>query len=445
MKNKKLKIFFLGIMFFGFGGVVENSQAAIIFENDFDGLDNWVATYPVGGYPNPTDTAGASAHCNPGANGVGVDCNFSSGGFAMPLPFNVVRTQGKTCATREFQGMYINSVPGYPYESSGACYDGSGKCLTIWEELCGDNFDHSDNDLGIALPNEYEEAWIRFRIKIGRRADGSVYHANHHALITASTQGTQRKLWHFQHWDSETGASPFNYFSRDQDNYPGLVGGYQNYKPAGMSTYGYSYMYEIGRQWCNEMDVTAYDAYYTNPPTDTAVCYRSGDIAGNPTGSLRDHYGCCGMGMGWPFLGNPTNVWANYGSYVPWTSRIGDGNWHTIEVHYKGNTYNSGTGHWNKDGIATVYLDGVAGVDDAGIWDEFVNNQDGADTVNPRGLKMFAIGGNTNNYDQTCSGANCWQYSVLDDFCISDSQIGESNCSAADVAPPAAPTGLSVL
>jgi hypothetical protein len=389
--RKGMKLCSMMIIFLVF---IFSVQAAIIFEDNFDSQANWQATFPIGGYPNPDDSAGAAAYCNPGANGIGTTCNFASGGFSLPSPYNVVRVQGKTCAAREFQGLYFNSIPGYPYESAGACYGGNGKCLTVWEELCGDNFDHSDNDIGIALPDEYQEAWIRFRFKVGRRANGLPYYANHEL-----TGGTMKKLWHFQHWDSETGASPFNYFSRDQHNYPVTVGGYSMYE-------NYFELYDQSRCWCSENDY---------PDNDNSVNCADG--------TARTAYGCCSTCTGYPYYGDPSDIWDNYGSWTPLTSRIGDGNWHTIEIHLKVNDYNSTTNHWNSNGQMVVYYDGVAGTGQ-GHWTIVPQLQDGADPVSPRGYKMFAIGGNSNNYDPSCSGTGCWQYYVYDDFVISTSYIG---------------------
>jgi hypothetical protein len=282
-----------------------------------------------------------------------------------------------------YNNMYINTIPGYPFETSGTCRGGSGKCLTFWDEAASNNFVNSDGQLYIDLGQEYQDIYYRFFFKFGRRANGSPY-----SFTNNQQDYPQHKLFHLQHFAS---GAPWQYFHTNEGNQPVFVGGLASYAPSIGST----------------GDLTTYSA---------TRCY-----SGNGTGDAG--YYCQGTPTSYGQIGFPTKQIARS------STAMNDGNWHSMEVRLKMNTFSGTT--FRADGIYSLWIDGVQ-IDN---YTNAVFSQNGAETNPVRGFRVLAVGGNSSFHFPTCTeSANCEQWYAIDDIVVSTQRIGSS---AETLNPPA--------
>ena len=181
------------LLFLAVTGFAGSSRAEILFQDDFDGSEDWTVTQGTSG----------SESCY-------TDCSMQGGWTA----YNTYMTQCVEGITGRpgNNSLYVGAAAGYPVDSE-ACRGGSGKCLTKWQEAClepSTNFDDADANVGYDMGSEYEDVYLRFYIKFP-------------ASFTIN-DGQAFKLWHTQHYDGG-GASPWNYFERDTNNQPVISGG----------------------------------------------------------------------------------------------------------------------------------------------------------------------------------------------------------------------------
>jgi len=348
----KIVIFILSLFLVG------TVNAEVLFEDNFDSQDDWTIQQDAQStescwsgcstLDNWTGYYSGSSHCTTNDNNVG------------------------------YNNLYLDQYAGYP-EDTNACYGGSGKCITFWDESCTDAFEDSDGNLFVDLGQEYTELYLRFRIRLGYQTDNDIYEAE-------SGESPQHKWYHVQHWSADDG--PFNYFGQDQENQPASSGGLQMYS-------NNMWVYLGVRCWCDENDGET-NCYYCqgNPTYDFEV---GDDMDQESVGLL--------------------------------TTYITDENWHTIEYHFKMNTW-SGS-EWNADGEYHVYWDGVLVMSATDAVYSQCDSDDNpcADETNPpRGMRVAAIGGNNNNRwtnaDCSSDASNCEQWYAIDDVVISTTYVG---------------------
>ncbi len=272
-----LRIVLMFVLFFMSSSLAES---AIIFTDNFDSQADW--TYLQG--------TSADTHCwipetptcsnpatQPPTNWTGWYNGFS---HCSDGPGN--------------NNMYIDAIPGYPVESSGTCYGGSGNCLTFWDESCSAPsgvMQDSDGNIGYNLGSTYPEVYIRWRFKFSPTFQ----------WLSSETITPQHKILHIQYY---TSGSPWSYGDENPQNRPYNIPGFTYYS-------GTIYYYNAYR--CEEA---------------------------------------------WKCTGTPSLTMTNPGDYDyvsigTWGTTIGDGNWHTIMLYYK---MNSSVGI--ADGVHTVWLDG---------------------------------------------------------------------------------------
>ena len=265
---------------------------------------------------------------------------------------------------------YIDAIPGYPVESSGTDRGGSGKCVTFWDESCTNQFEDSDGMIAKQLGANHDEIYIRFYIKFSpdfKWMDSSDAYAAGHS------DTAQHKFWHIQHY-CEDGGDPYSYFgARDRCNYPVAVGGI--YRWTSSEKLKFYQLYACEESTCNA----------GTPAFDTYTEYITiGDIS-----TLRQD-------------GN-----------------LLDGNWHSIEQHYKMNTNAGST--FNTDGVWEIWIDENLIFSRSDIpW-----SNDGSQQSPRRGWNFIVLGGNNNNrWTAVCSGTACEQWYAIDDVVISTEYIG---------------------
>lgn len=347
-----------------------DAQAGIIFQENFDNQQDWTVTQsrladsvcytPYNGPCTPAPPANWSGYYN-GISWLG---NFQPG------------------YGNGYNHMYINAIPGYPYETTGTCRGGSGKCLTFWDEAVYDGFVNSDGQLLVDLGNEYPEIYIRFYIKFGRKADGTDY-----AFTNSGSDFPMHKIMHLQHYLS---GSPSQYFAQNEGNQPVVSGGFAAYGPVGGPG-----------NFMNYMGYRCLGASQPNPPTEP-VCAAPGC-----------NYYC----QGTPVYRYDSGCLDQVTSNSSFNNSIGDGNWHMIEYRFKMNTA-AGT----ADGVYEFWYDGVK--KDSRTKIPF--NQTGAPTP-LRGWRLFSIGGNNYLRFSGCSGASCEQWYAIDDIFIATEVPGKPN------------------
>jgi len=276
-------------------------------------------------------------------------------------------TQNETCIVdcdvpSGWDGYYngFSYCPGGPghnnfYIHGDNARGGSGKSITFWDESCVDTYEDSDGDLGKRLNQIYDEIYIRFYIKFQPGFQWKPSGASPH------------KLMHLQRYCGS--GVPWSYFGTDC-NLPVTV--------PGIKTYG--------------GDVYYYTAYR---------CEESYYCQGTPSydfdvGTDQDH--------------------VNLG---PWSSILGDGQWHSMEFHYRMNTNNGSVFH--ADGEHRFWLDGELKYESTNI--PFSDN--GSDQDPRRGWNFFSIGGNNKNrWTTSCTGIGCEQWYSVDDVVVATEYIG---------------------
>jgi hypothetical protein len=273
-----------------------------------------------------------------------------------------------------FRWIYINSIPGYPYETSGTGRGGSGKCLTFWDEAIGTAFTNSDGWLMTELSQEYPELYISFYILFGRAADGSGYRFLH---TGAYGECGAHKYFRFQHYLS---GNPWSYFSANYGNQP-------------------IHAFDVGSDFGSTKIQAHYRGYGGDGNTDAYY------LQGVP-----------------PYVYDVPNDFdmANYSAGIGNIATVLlDSLWHRVKIRLKMNTYNAGTGHFNANGVYQFWLDGVLKDTRTAIpW-----NQDGAPTSPIRGWRLFGLGGNNNFWFSDKSNDGRWQWYAIDDLVISTEDI----------------------
>jgi hypothetical protein len=369
----RIKLFFIILILF----ISSPSWGAVIFSDNFDSQADWTMTQSAStdiGCFTPNSACGTS----PPTNWHGYYNGMSYLGNAQP-GYGV-----------GYNNIYIDAIAGYPYETSSTCRGGSGKCLTFWDEAVSQNFVNSDGQLILQMDQEYSEIYIRFYIKFGSKSDGNDYSVAHTGVEGGSGG---HKLNHATHYLSGV---PWQYFTANEGNQPGVSGGFQGY---GGAFYNYmAYRCYEGDEGNHSPSCAAGEAYYCQ---------------GTPAYSF--DVGC-----------DLDQVQVN--SNI--NSTMLDGNWHRMEYRLKMNTV-VGT----ANGIYQFWYDTAAQGSPTDSRTAIPFSQVGAPTP-VRGFRLVSIGGNNNYWFSGCTGAQCEQWYAIDDLCISDSYIGDAVCEGAAPSVP---------
>lgn len=350
---------------------IKSANAQILFEDSFNNQNDWThqqsSSQAQSCYPGGTDT---------------VSCTS----WNLPTGWDGARDGFSMCTYNApgYNNMYIDAIPGYPAENSGSCYGNSGKCLTFWEEACQlsqGSYDDSDKSLSVMLDNEYQDLYIRWRMK---------YSSDWQWGTNGLTGGSPMwKLAHIQRM--QYGTNPYSYFTNNN-----CVN-----SPVAVPTLG---------SWLGDVNpaVDLSDPLYT---TLSSRCFGGTDSDCNS-----NNYYCVDH-RSWSDNSDSDVVTTigNLGSNL----LITGGQWHTYEIRIKTNTYSQGA--WNTDGVVQVWIDGTLVKNKTGVEVFFAN----APTNPPRGYNFISFGGNNNNdfvkSDDTADGE---QWYAIDDVVIGTSYIG---------------------
>lgn len=352
------------------------AQAAVVLEENFDAQDDWTVTQAL----NDTNAVCYSGSC-------------PWGGADPPAPWDGGRNGMSYCDNVGSNNLYIDAIPGYPVEGTGTCRGGSGKCLTLFAESCTSDFVNSDGMLFVDLGQEYADLYLRFYIK---------YQAG--TQWDQAGSSASQKLWHVQHYDPAT-PNPFQYFGANEGNQPVNSGGMK------VTTAGDDVqIYDGIRGWCGS-GAPDDSCYYPNTGTPSMTgrwVSGSADLSGNTQLDT-------------------TNDYVRRESLETWgetTGKIGDGDWHCIEVRHKMNTHNGSA--WEADGVLQIWVDGALQTHRTNIPWLKSSGEFSAETP-ARGWRVVAIGGNTNNYwiaSGDNSGGEREQWYAIDDVVISTTYVG---------------------
>lgn len=350
--------------------ILPTASAQVLFEDDFDSHPDWTRLQPTSQAEN----------CYPG-----IDCT----GWNLPDGWDGLRNGFSMCQYNApgYNNLYLDEIPGYPRETSGSCYGGGGKCITFWEEACQLSqgaYDDSDKDFSVDLGSDYHELYIRYRMKYSPEWQWGTNGINGGSPMW--------KLAHIQH--HEFGSNPYSYFTNyncrnSPVSVPG-IGAYLGEAPA---------------------SVDDSDLVYLN--------YAARCFAGADDDCVSDNYYCLGHDY-WADSGGgyASDLHNNIGTVAD-NLLISDGDWHTLEIHVKTNTYSGGA--WNADGVIELWIDGNLIRNQMGV-EVFFGN---APTSPPRGYSYVSFGGNNNNdFVKSEDTADGEQWYAIDDVVISTSYIG---------------------
>lgn len=343
-----------------FAGV---ANAAVVFETNFDAEDDWTVTQPTA-----SDGSCWAGSCGPWTG------YYNGRSYCDPAMNN---------------NFYIDAIPGYPTEESGTCYGGSGKCVTFWSEACTTTFVNSDGQFIKDLGQEYSTLYLRFKIRF---QTGWTWAAD-----TGGNEYPQHKLFHIQHFQDP---NPWQYFGANLGNQPVGSGGIQ------VDVTGQAVgLYSGTRSYCGP-DGANYSCYY---PYNANIVPDYTWVSGTTDASGKDQLDVTGD----YFKRYPYETWGSG------TGRFGDGNWHTIEVMHKSNTWSGSD--WNADGELKYWVDGVLQISRANVpWNVCDNSSNCAESSPVRGWRVISIGGNTNNYFS--AGAEQWY--AIDEVVVSTTYVG---------------------
>lgn len=225
------------------------ASAAILFEDNFDGHDDWSPVQGVNG----------------------VTCKLGDV-CATPIPtgyfdYRVAGEEGCSNIDGSHNTININSL--YPR-------GGAGKSFMYWNEPCysrGGSWG-SDGLLGVSVSGQeeiYVKYWIRFQSDWRWNGDGS---AGGRALGTAVPSPMQKFL-HVSHYDADNPGALWDYFSGTQ-NKPRFVGGMAKYGGGSYRTQLYQSLSALTATRDNSNSVTTND-YFGPPPLDWADVMAPGD------------------------------------------------------------------------------------------------------------------------------------------------------------------------
>jgi hypothetical protein len=351
--------------------IASPSWGAVIFSHNFDSQADWTVTQPAGG---GTACMTPYSGCTAGpTNWTG----YYNGDTYIP---NAI-----CLGTNQYNNMYIDAIPGYPEETSGTCYGGSGKCLSFWQERCCSQQVCGDGNIGVDLGSDYSELYIQWKMLLPT------------SFIWTSSGVPQLKISHIQSYSGS--GSPWSYFHQVLTNQPLIV--------PGLKTYSGNLYYYVSYRCEGDGDTN----YYCGNPS------YSFDVSGDS-----DH-----VDLG------------TIGTYF-------DGNWHTFEFYQKTNSglgVKDGVHKFWLDGSLKYDSSSNVGGHSEGI--PFAGN---AGQESPRhGWRFVSFGGNNSNATSSCTGAACEDWYAIDNVCISDSYIGDTVCGAGgDTTPPimtaALPSGV---
>ncbi len=260
-------------------------------------------------------------------------------------------------------------------------------------------YDDSDKALGIDLGAEYQELYVRYKIKFS-----PTWQWGTNGIDGDSPQW---KLGHVQrHVYGENPSSYFtNYDCRNSPVALPSIGAWLGGVPATVDDIDPVYL-----KW-------------------NARCF-----AGTGGSCTSENYRCVGHDAwaqepGQHYYPRTRYTLGNIGS-----NSLIDGQWHTIEFRLKTNTYSNDT--WQTDGRYQTWLDGILVIDRTSV-EVFFGD---ASYNPPRGYSLVSIGGNNNNdFTKSEDTVDGEQWYVFDDFVVSteyvgpDYIIGGSSSTRADV------------
>lgn len=314
------------------------SYGDVIFQENFDSQNDWQLTQPIG------SSTAISAY---------------RGESTIPPNFHSYRIQGSAYNNNQRNSIIIDST-----NARGR----SGKAMTFWNESGDTNCDAgggwcSDNQIGIYLPDGYNELYISFYIKFQKGWKWS------------NESSVMQKFYRATHWH---GNSPYLFFND----------GNQRPLSTGLLTVWNNGTANISHMLNYRYETTYYPDQASPRHSDRSrVAYYSG---GGYNGSGPD--------------------FSNSGE-------IGDGNWHRWEFHIK---MNSSVGA--EDGLVEYFNDGVLvlRVDDLAF-------SDNGSRVSPRNnWNYVTLGGNSfNHYAPISEAAEQWY--AIDDIIISTTPTSPSN------------------
>ena len=352
-------------------------HAGVIFSDNFDSQTDWTKTQ------SKVDTTWCwTGDCTPGA---------------APTGWTGYLNGRSLCSdTAGYNNFYINASPGYPESTGNTCRGGSGKCLTFWSESCAPQFENSDGSLIVDLGVEYKTLYVRWYVRF---QPGWVW-----GQTGEGVGAPQHKFWHIQHYGS---GLPWEYFGANEYNQPLVSGGIQ------VDVVGqYTGIYQAIRGFCGEGGPSN-SCYYPNtgtPNYSASWLFNTNDASGRNQLDVDNDYA-------------KRYVYEVWGSG---TGKLGDENWHYIELMQQMNTW-SGTA-WNADGIIKIWIDGILQTSRSNISFNKASGGYNAETNPVRGFRVISLGGNNNNYYAASGDREQWY--AIDDVCISTDPIGDGVCGA---------------
>jgi hypothetical protein len=352
--------------------IVSPVKAAVIFSDNFDSQADWVLPqHPECGYFGGSNTCGSATVPPTGWDGFYTETNCSAG--------NGIGNHN----------LYISSYADYP-TNTVACR--SGKCITQWDERCTSGMVNSDGNIHKDLGAEYTTLYFRYYFRF----------ASNYPMTM------NKKLYHMQHYSS---GSPWQYFGTNYGNQPGGVVNWNTYN-------GFLEPSATFRGYCGPENETS-----ANPPYYSCYSFDNGTPANVflDGGQYGDESGLIAY-----------DIEGAYQDYRTMTGSaqtlLRDGQWHRFEAMQQINTWNSGTGAFNADGIFRIWLDGTLVLGRSNVvWQKCY----GGYCSEQRGWRVIGLGGNSNN-DTVDSGENWY---AIDDLCISDAYIGDAVCGASPSVP----------
>jgi len=363
--------------------LISNVSAKVIFEDDFDDHSDW----------SPTQNSGSGSQTQSQDGNYTTACTGCPDGAAKYSAYRIEHS-----AWSDWVGNNTLSI--------SSTNSRSGKALTFWMEpinACNDQGGYcSDGQVAITLDQSYDGLYVRYYTKF-----------QNNWVMDETNDNSAGKIFRISNFHS-TGGSMWKFGCQNQANHWPLV-----FLDIKWPVHGGG----------GEREVIKFEPRYQNVYSASAATPAFSGSGPN----LMDVYVGSDYTASESVTGSDLTLWEH----------LMDGNWHSIEVHVKGNTqggYYSGS----PNGIFEFWIDAgtaqeVHYIQDTMSWadDDDADSCahfDGSTKFN--GWNWVSFGGNFRNLYYS-SDTHAEQWYAIDDIVISTEYIGPdyvgTNCSQADI------------
>lgn len=350
-------------------------SSAVIFEDNFDSHSDWSPTQPY---------SSSSFGSTDGATDGTTPCTLCPDGPVWSA-FFLGRAAWADTALNNTMNIASTNARG-----------GTGKALTLWNEPIDTSVEGSlfisDWQLAKDLGGTYNDLYIRYYIKF--QADWAYPKTVYNSVASGQPAGWNGKFMRAAHHLHLPGVSYFKAFS-DGTQFPVAVTDFNPTQPAS----GLPQALRLVNHYRYQSEYYGGDC--PDDPTPTYLNYGSADAE-------------------YVYIDSGTA----YNGKKTFEEVLGDGNWHSFQMHLKGN---SGMGV--ADGEYEIYIDDTLVYSQKGVaWANDCVDPACVNCIDPAqdfvGWNWISIGGNQQN-PVYAAGTKIEQWYAIDDVVVSTTYIGD--------------------